>query len=134
MQYHTPTREPCLRTNEYYLRFSSQLLLKTRRRVTSARPYFAIMASPASTSSREAFPVLDQEKAPTTNASVSNPPDGGLKAWSVVFGAWCCLFASFGWINCIGIFQNHYQNNELRKYTPSTVAWITSVEVRICIA
>jgi hypothetical protein len=90
------------------------------------------MASPASTSSREAFPVLDQEKAPTPRASssVSDPPDGGFKAWSVVLGAWCCLFASFGWVNCIGIFQNHYQNNELREYTPSTVAWITSVEVR----
>ena len=90
------------------------------------------MASQASTSSREAFPVLDPEKAPSPKASsVSDPPDSGLKAWSVVLGAWCCLFASFGWINCIGIFPNHYQNNELREYTPSTVAWITSVEVRI---
>lgn len=27
-------------------------------------------------------------------------PDGGLKAWTVVFGAGCCLVVSFGWINC----------------------------------
>ena len=27
-------------------------------------------------------------------------PDGGLKAWLVVSGAFCCLFCSFGWINC----------------------------------
>lgn len=26
-------------------------------------------------------------------------PDGGLKAWSVVLGGFCCLFCSFGWIN-----------------------------------
>ena len=27
-------------------------------------------------------------------------PDGGLEAWLVVFGGFCCLFCSFGWINC----------------------------------
>jgi hypothetical protein len=27
-------------------------------------------------------------------------PDGGVKAWLVVAGAFCCLFVSFGWINC----------------------------------
>ena len=26
-------------------------------------------------------------------------PDGGLEAWLVVSGAFCCLFCSFGWIN-----------------------------------
>lgn len=29
-------------------------------------------------------------------------PDGGTAAWLVVLGGWCCLFCSFGWINCIG--------------------------------
>lgn len=27
-------------------------------------------------------------------------PDGGAKAWTVVFGAACGLVVSFGWINC----------------------------------
>lgn len=26
-------------------------------------------------------------------------PDGGLRAWSVVCGAWCASFCSFGWVN-----------------------------------
>jgi len=26
-------------------------------------------------------------------------PEGGLEAWLVVLGAWCCSFCSFGWIN-----------------------------------
>ncbi len=26
-------------------------------------------------------------------------PDGGLQAWLVVSGAFCCLFCSFGWVN-----------------------------------
>ena len=28
------------------------------------------------------------------------PPDGGIKAWTVVLGGFCGLFVSFGWINC----------------------------------
>jgi hypothetical protein len=27
-------------------------------------------------------------------------PDGGLQAWAVVLGGFCCLFCSFGWTNC----------------------------------
>jgi len=56
-------------------------------------------------------------------------PDGGLTAWAVCAGAWCCLFASFGWITCIGVFQTYYQQNQLKNYSPSEVAWIPSVEI-----
>jgi MFS family permease len=55
-------------------------------------------------------------------------PDGGLEAWLVVLGSWCALFCSFGWINCIGIFQDYYQRNQLSNYPPSTIAWIPSME------
>jgi hypothetical protein len=30
---------------------------------------------------------------------VNGPPDGGLEAWTVVLGAWCCSFCCFGWMN-----------------------------------
>ena len=50
---------------------------------------------------------LDEEKGTlgksSTVISAMDPrsfPDGGLKAWLVVFGGFCCLFCSFGWINC----------------------------------
>lgn len=56
-------------------------------------------------------------------------PDGGLEAWLVVLGGWCCLFCSFGWINCIGIFQEFYQLDYLKQYSSSTVSWIPSMEV-----
>lgn len=58
------------------------------------------------------------------------PPDGGARAWLAVLGAWCCLFCTFGWISCIGTFQAQYQQNELKEYSSSAVAWITSMEVR----
>jgi len=31
---------------------------------------------------------------------VNDFPDGGLRAWSVVAGAWAANICTFGWINC----------------------------------
>ncbi|PBP18749.1 MFS general substrate transporter, partial [Diplocarpon rosae] len=56
-------------------------------------------------------------------------PDGGLEACMVVLGGWLCLFCSFGWINCIGVFQEYYEQNLLAGYSSSTVSWIPSLEV-----
>ncbi|GAD94803.1 hypothetical protein PVAR5_3432 [Paecilomyces variotii No. 5] len=58
----------------------------------------------------------------------SMPPDGGWEAWLVVLGAFCSLFVSFGWINCIGVFQDYYQTHQLKNLSPSTVAWVPSLE------
>lgn len=56
-------------------------------------------------------------------------PDGGLAAWTVVFGGWCGLFCTFGMINCIGVFNAYYIENSLANYSASSVSWITSAEV-----
>src|SRR5687767_11133098 len=43
-----------------------------------------------------------QEKdatAPTPPPIGSDAPDGGFRAWLVVFGAWCSSFCTWGWIN-----------------------------------
>ncbi|KAJ5086942.1 hypothetical protein NUU61_008249 [Penicillium alfredii] len=59
---------------------------------------------------------------------IGPPPDGGLQAWLVVLGAFCGLFVSFGWINCIGVFQTYYESHQLSNLSTSTVTWITSLE------
>ncbi|CAM1508849.1 Fc.00g025880.m01.CDS01 [Cosmosporella sp. VM-42] len=59
----------------------------------------------------------------------SDAPDGGLVAWLVVLGAWCTSFCSFGWINSVGAFQEYYQNDLLRNYSSSTIAWIPSLQI-----
>lgn len=43
-----------------------------------------------------------QEKALKPSESGIKPsyPDGGLRANLVVLGAFCCMFSSFGWVNC----------------------------------
>lgn len=55
-------------------------------------------------------------------------PDGGFDAWLCIAGGFCTIFASFGWVNCIGVFQDYYQANQLSEYSPSTVAWIPATE------
>ncbi|KAJ8083484.1 hypothetical protein PM082_009358 [Marasmius tenuissimus] len=56
------------------------------------------------------------------------PPDGGLRAWLVVFGAFCSSFTTFGYINAWGVFQAYYEQNILQDSPPSTIAWIGSVQ------
>ncbi|RPA85254.1 MFS general substrate transporter [Ascobolus immersus RN42] len=57
------------------------------------------------------------------------PPDGGRDAWLCVIGGWCCVFVSFGWITCVGTFQNYFQTMALPEYSPQTIAWIPSTEM-----
>ena len=62
---------------------------------------------------------------------VQLPPDGGARAWLVVFGGWCCYLSSYGWLSSIGVFQTYYEQNLLRSHSSSTIAWILSVQVFI---
>ncbi|KAI8944139.1 major facilitator superfamily domain-containing protein [Xylaria longipes] len=55
-------------------------------------------------------------------------PDGGFRAWLCIAGGFCTVFSSFGWVNCIGVFQDYYQAHQLAAYSPSTVAWIPATE------
>lgn len=81
--------------------------------------------------SHDTLPVSpDNEVTSPTKEDVSpqTTKEGGLRGWLAVLGGWCCLFVSFGWITCIGIFQEHYESNQLREYSHSAVAWIPATE------
>ncbi|KAI1359886.1 MFS general substrate transporter [Xylaria arbuscula] len=56
------------------------------------------------------------------------PLDTSPRAWLTVVGGFACSFTTFGWATSIGVFQAHYSTHQLRSYTPSTIAWIPSVE------
>lgn len=45
-------------------------------------------------------PRRTERKALPEDEPANSPPEGGLKAWLAVMGAFCALFVSFGWINC----------------------------------
>lgn len=71
----------------------------------------------------------DAEKAAQPKPSGSDPPDGGTVAWLVILGAWCTSFCSFGWLNSIGVFQEYYETELLKSYSPSTISWIPSLQI-----
>lgn len=54
--------------------------------------------------------------------------EGGTKAWLTVAGSSAALFTSFGFVNCIGLFQALYETDQLKNYSTSEVSWITSTE------
>ncbi|KAH7155341.1 major facilitator superfamily domain-containing protein [Dactylonectria estremocensis] len=56
------------------------------------------------------------------------PKEGGARAWLTVAGSSAALFVTFGWVNCIGLFQAQYEMDQLKGYSSSSVSWITSVE------
>lgn len=68
------------------------------------------------------------EKGAVSPMHPSQFPDGGTQAWLTIVGSFCILIVSFGWVNCIGIFQDYYEAHQLRSYSPSDVAWITALE------
>ncbi|KAK9380403.1 major facilitator superfamily domain-containing protein [Kockiozyma suomiensis] len=53
-------------------------------------------------------------------------PEGGLAAWTVVFGAWCAMLAVFGVWNSVGVFQAYLVENDLAQYDEGTISWIFS--------
>ncbi|KAJ6089858.1 hypothetical protein N7467_005074 [Penicillium canescens] len=53
-------------------------------------------------------------------------PEGGLKAWSVVLGAWCAMVPSMGLLNSLGVLQAWTRTHQLTDYAESSIGWIYS--------
>ncbi|KAG9311915.1 MFS general substrate transporter [Chiua virens] len=60
-----------------------------------------------------------------------DPPDGGLKAWSVILGTCLATGAALGYVTAWGIFQKYYEEVLLPNESPSDIAWIGSVQVSL---
>jgi hypothetical protein len=78
----------------------------------------------ASTLSEKSTP-----QGPPPGMAPSDFPDGGLKAWLVVFGGWCGLFCTMGVVNCVGVFQRYYVRGPLKDHSSSAVSWIMSTQI-----
>jgi hypothetical protein len=56
-------------------------------------------------------------------------PEGGLRAWSVVFGGFCGSFSVFALINSTGVLLEYLQTHQLKDYTSSQISWIFGLEL-----
>lgn len=54
-------------------------------------------------------------------------PEGGLRAWLVVLGAWSGLAASLGVYNSTGVIEAYVSRELLPDESPSTIGWIFGV-------
>ncbi|KAJ4466984.1 MFS general substrate transporter [Lentinula aciculospora] len=62
---------------------------------------------------------------PTTDDNLANED---FRAWVVLFGAMCISFTTSGYMSIWGVFQAHYEQNILKDSSPSSIAWIGSIQ------
>lgn len=61
-------------------------------------------------------------------------PDGGRKAYSVLFGCFIGLISNLGVINSIGAVQAYVSEHQLKTVQTSTVAWVFSIYLALAYA
>lgn len=80
--------------------------------------------TPTSTPSDGRIPLEPQQ-----HPAVEAFPEGGRKAWLVVFSSFCLIAATFGLTSSIGLFQSHWQSHQLSNYSSQDISWISSTQV-----
>jgi len=56
-------------------------------------------------------------------------PEGGWRAWLVVFGSFSIIAGTFGLISSAGIFQAYWKAHQLSSYASRDIGWILAVNV-----
>ncbi|KAH8700604.1 putative MFS monocarboxylate transporter [Talaromyces proteolyticus] len=79
-------------------------------------------------SSVSSAPSPPQEEKKSGYGNEEHEFDGGLTAYLQVLGAFFMFFNSWGLINTWGLFQTFYEQQILSHMSPSSIAWIGSVE------
>ena len=75
---------------------------------------------------------LLQEHDGSTNSRSRNDynfPEGGPRAWLVIFGSFCIICGTFGLISSVGLFQAYWQAHQLSTYTTRDIGWISAINV-----
>ncbi|KAF7312629.1 MFS monocarboxylate [Mycena indigotica] len=58
-------------------------------------------------------------------------PDGGLRAWGTVFGAFMINFSCYGVVTSFGVFEQYYSTHQLSTSPLSAIAWIGSLQLAL---
>lgn len=72
-----------------------------------------------------------QITAKSANPSVNNVsaiPNGGLRAWLQVLGAFFLFFNSWGIVNTFGVYQTYYETGILASSSASDISWVGSIQ------
>lgn len=71
-------------------------------------------------------PMLAAPAPPGQEYEVAHP-DGGSRAWLVIFGATTSMAATYGLMTGVGLFQVYWKEHQLKSYSSTEIAWIISV-------
>ncbi|GME68758.1 unnamed protein product [[Candida] boidinii] len=82
--------------------------------------------------SQEAFEIEDtlqvnDENDDSNSIDIHEFPEGGLRAWLVVFGAFCSLLVALMCMNSTGAFQAYISTHQLSNVSTEVSGWIFSV-------
>ncbi|KAF8126680.1 MFS general substrate transporter [Mycena galopus ATCC 62051] len=77
---------------------------------------------------------LRKEQPAPTAVSVPSFPEGGLRAWATVAGAFLVQFCGFGYTTSFGVYQEFYTRDYLSQSSSSAISWIGSINAFIVIA
>lgn len=72
---------------------------------------------------------VDLEHLSQDDSSIVSDGEGGLQAWLTITGSFLVYFASFGYMNSFGFFQDYYQQHYLSEYAPSLIALIGTLQL-----
>ncbi|KAJ7610716.1 MFS general substrate transporter [Mycena polygramma] len=61
-------------------------------------------------------------------------PEGGLRAWATVAGAFLVQFCGFGYTTSFGVYQDFYTRDYLTQSSASAISWIGSINAFIIIS
>ncbi|KAL8766517.1 MAG: hypothetical protein Q9209_006733 [Squamulea sp. 1 TL-2023] len=79
----------------------------------------------------------EQDKRPETSSGPGPPPNGGLRAWQQVLGAFFLNFntwynrlegSKMGLVNTFGTFQDYYASGSIFTASQSAIAWLGSIQ------
>ncbi|KAF8855996.1 MFS monocarboxylate transporter [Acephala macrosclerotiorum] len=76
--------------------------------------------------------IFNSDVEQTTNSRSRNDytfPEGGSRAWLVIFGSFSIIAGTFGLISSVGLFQAYWQTHQLSTYTTRDIGWISAVNV-----
>ncbi|KAJ4355487.1 uncharacterized protein N0V89_003503 [Didymosphaeria variabile] len=65
------------------------------------------------------------------DGDMSDIQEGGARAWLTVVGSALVYFASFGFMNSFGYFQDFYQTDYLYEYSSSTISFIGTLQISL---
>jgi MFS family permease len=66
---------------------------------------------------------------PASLDEIISYPEGGIAAWTVALGSWCCMTAGLGLMNSVGVLEAYVSTTLLANTSTDSTGWIFGIYV-----